>query len=103
MSATTLGAVALRQPCRFQDPPNGRAAHAMANVAERAQDPCVAPRRVLFRHPDHQATDLSQDLTRLTEVRPYVHFRAMSCRCHRSNVSGVAIVAMSRRARWPTR
>ena len=26
----------------------------------------------------------------------------MSCRCHRSNVSGVAIVAMSRKARRPT-
>jgi hypothetical protein len=26
----------------------------------------------------------------------YVHFRAMSCRCQRSSVSGVTIVAISR-------
>ena len=28
----------------------------------------------------------------------YVHFREISCRCQRSNVSGVAIVAISRKA-----
>jgi hypothetical protein len=33
----------------------------------------------------------------------YVHFRAISCRCQRSNVSGVAIVAISRKAVRPTR
>jgi hypothetical protein len=33
----------------------------------------------------------------------YVHFRAISWRCHRNKVSGVAIVTMSRKARRPTR
>jgi hypothetical protein len=33
----------------------------------------------------------------------YVHFRAISCRCQRSNVSGVTIVAISRKAVRPTR
>ena len=35
--------------------------------------------------------------------RAYVHFCAIGRRCHRSSVSGVAIVAISRSAARPTR
>jgi hypothetical protein len=47
-----------RQARRLQDPPNGRAPHAMANVRERTLDPRVAPRRILRRHPHHELTNL---------------------------------------------
>jgi hypothetical protein len=40
---------------------------------------------------------------RLSGRRAYVHFRAISRRCHRGSVSGVAIVAISRTAARPTR
>jgi hypothetical protein len=40
---------------------------------------------------------------RLRRGRAYVHFRAMSCRCQRSNVFGVATVEISRKAARPTR
>jgi hypothetical protein len=40
---------------------------------------------------------------RRPDLLAYVHFRAINCRCQRSNVSGVAIVAISRKVARPTR
>ena len=49
----------------------------------------------------------SRSISVRTPRRPgrvaYVHFRAMSCRCQRKMVSGVTIVAIGPRPRWPHR
>jgi hypothetical protein len=71
-------------------------------VLQRALDPRVAPRRILLRHPQDKPSNL-QDDTALPRLPAYVHFLAIRCRCQRSNVSGVAIVAISRKAARPTR
>jgi hypothetical protein len=44
-----------RNPVRFQDPRHRSPADSMADVLQRADDPGVAPCRVLFGHPHHQA------------------------------------------------
>ena len=75
----------------------------MADVLQRALDPRVAPRRVLLRHPHDQAGGSRQDAAPTGPCSAYVHFRAISWRCHRSSVSGVTIVAISRNAARPTR
>jgi hypothetical protein len=61
-----------RQPRRLQDPANRRAAHAMANVLERALDPRVTPCRILCRHPHDELPDFEKypAPTSLSSVRP---------------------------------
>ena len=93
-----------RDAVRPQNPGNRRAADAMPEILERALDPRVAPRRILLRHP-HRPIGGSRRGRRdgVVPVLAYVHLRAMSCRCHRSIVSGVTIVATSRKACRPSR
>jgi len=49
------------QSGRFQDPANGRAAHAMPDVFECALDPRVSPGRILGRHAHDELTDLAEN------------------------------------------
>jgi hypothetical protein len=87
----------------FQDPPNSRAAHAVADVLQGAVDPrvgqvgfSVAIRmtrcRISAKTPGRPGRDFA-----------YVHFRAMSCRCQRRIVSGVTIAATCARRRRASR
>jgi hypothetical protein len=73
----------------------------MADVLEHTLDSRVAPRRIVGRHPQDQLTD-STSTPRRPGALTYVHLPAIIWRCHRSKVSGVAIVAMSRKAAQPT-
>ena len=66
----------------------------MADVLERALDPRVAPRRIVRRHPHDELTDSRTSTPRRPDSLAYVHLRAINWRCHRSKVSGVAIVAI---------
>jgi hypothetical protein len=61
-----------RQAGRFEDPPNRQAAHAVADVLQRALDPRVAPRRILLSHADDQSPDLEQHAASgSSAVRPF--------------------------------
>jgi hypothetical protein len=62
----------------------------------------VSPRRIFDRRAHHELTDLGQTPRRPDRVT-YVHFGAINSRCHRSKVSGVAIVAIFHRAVRPAR
>src|SRR5262245_4005094 len=78
-------------------PPSGCAEssmpHAVPHVLQRALDPRVVPGRILFRHPYDHASDLAEEVAPagLPSVRPF----PISWQCHRSSVSGVAIVPTS--------
>jgi hypothetical protein len=72
-----------------------RATYAMPHVLQRALDP-VWPHvgfSSAIRTPRRR---ISTSTPRQPGRAPYVHFLAMSCRCQRSDVSGVTIVAISR-------
>ncbi len=45
---------------RPEDARNRRSCHAMANVLQRSLNTGVAPRRILRRHPNHEAPNLSE-------------------------------------------
>ena len=76
-------------------------ADAVPEVLQRALDPRVAPRRILLGHPPTSCRISARTPRRLAPFLAYVHLRAMSCRCQRSSVSGVTIVATSRSADGP--
>ena len=61
-----------RQARRLENPANGRAADAMADILERPMDPRVASRRILRRHPHDQLTDLDYDTasSQSPDIRP---------------------------------
>ena len=87
----------------FKNPRNSGAIHVMAKVLQGSLDPRVPPRPLPLRHPDNQAADVGEHPTTARAQPRYVHFLAMSCRWHRSSVSGVTIAAIPRNARPPTR
>ena len=62
------------QARRFQDPPNGRAAHAVADVLQGALYPRVTPRWILRRHPHDKPSNLHHDAARprLAGVHPFL-------------------------------
>ena len=65
-----------RETLRLENPGNGRAAHAMAHILERALNSCVAPSGIFFRHPHHQAAYLGEDtvsVVALVRVRSLPH------------------------------
>jgi len=70
----------------------------MAHIRECALDSRLPPRRILRRHAHDELTDLEQDssLSGFVGVRP---FPSDQLPMPPSNVSGVAIVAISRRVR----
>jgi hypothetical protein len=88
-----------RQPVVVQDAGDRGSADAMSDILQRALNPSVAPRGILSGHSHDQSPDLGEDPapSGFLGVRP---FRAIS---QRSNVSGVATVAISRTAAPPTR
>ena len=93
-----------RDPLRLQDPRNRRSSHPMPDVLQRPADPRVAPGRD---SPPPSAPPAAGS-PRARPARPdrpfaYVHFRAISCRCHRRIVSGVTMVATWRNLRRPSR
>src|SRR5262249_9044048 len=65
-------------------------------------DPGVAPRRILVRHPDHEALDLAEDRA-TTSACPQGPFPRHELAMPARSVSGVAIEAISRNVHRPTR
>jgi hypothetical protein len=65
---------AAREAGGLEDAPNRRPPDAVPHVLQHPLNPRIASRLVLFRHPDHQATDLTDDLTpvdRGAAIRPF--------------------------------
>jgi hypothetical protein len=91
-----------RQAVRLQDPRNRRAAHAVTDVLYGPLDPRVASRRILLRHPDHDAPDLGEHVatTGTGRIRP---FPGDELTMPAQQRLGVTIVAISRSARRPAR
>jgi hypothetical protein len=86
---------------RLENAGDRRAANAMPDIYEGASDPRAAPRRILFRHPNDQATNLGENTVTPGARLRVVHFRTMSCRCHRKNVSGVSLLGVNALDSWP--
>ena len=87
----------------LENPGERRAANTMPKILEGSLDPRVAPRGMLFRHPDDHGLNLGEDTVTaraLARLRPP---RTMSCRCHRKIVSGVTMVEIGRKTCRPSR
>jgi hypothetical protein len=66
----------------------------MPQILESALDSRVALAGILCRHSHYQAADFGEDTLAPGALFAYIHFRTMSCRCHRTIVSGVTTLAI---------
>ena len=86
----------------LQDARDRRSPDLVPEILEGTLNARVAPRRIVPGHASTSCRISAKTPERLLRLLGYVHLRATSCRCQRSSVSGVTIVATSRKACRPS-